>query len=69
MSETALVRADPPIREDGRCVVCLGPRQAKRGNYSDPTQDPFCSTPCARRYFGTELETQPNPGRAGKSWN
>ena len=62
MSVTAPVMPpDPSVRDDGRCVVCLGPRKAKLGNYSDPTEDPFCSTGCCRTYHGVELPAT-NPG-------
>ena len=49
-------RPDPSVRDDGLCWVCKGPRRAKQGRYSDPSEDPFCSTTCARSYHGVPLD-------------
>ena len=41
------MKADPPIRKDGRCYVCKGPRpKPTSGRYhqAEAAQDPFCST-------------------------
>lgn len=54
----------PPVREDGRCVVCLGPRVVipkvlvKRSAHDLRVAleaDAFCSSSCARAYYGTSL--------------
>lgn len=56
--------ADPPVREDGQCVTCLGPRGAIPKTLVNRTArdlkralatDPFCSSTCARAYYGTSL--------------
>jgi len=53
------VLPDPPVREDGRCVVCLKPRrltkQARKyaGVWLD--LDPFCASKCCRKWHGCEL--------------
>jgi hypothetical protein len=49
---------DPPVREDGRCIVCPKARHPERSRkYAGGTAetDPFCSTQCARAYYGTSL--------------
>lgn len=51
---------DPPTRPDGRCLRCLGerPRGAVKHN------DPFCSSTCARSWYGTELRGLRGGGEA-----
>lgn len=49
---------DPPVRKDGRCAQCLGPRKhAVANKYSgmDAVQDPFCSTTCCREWHDNPL--------------
>lgn len=54
----------PAPREDSLCLTCLGPRGAmpktlgKRNAHdlrAALAADPFCSTTCARSYYGTSL--------------
>lgn len=61
------MKPDPPVRADGRCVVCLGPRGVlpKNAISRAPAQvkleletDPFCSSTCARDWHGNPLETR-----------
>lgn len=42
---------DPRVRKDRTCYVCGKPLTDLSLNHNDP----FCSTPCARKYHGTEL--------------
>lgn len=54
---------DPPVRADGRCYVCLKPRDPERSRkYAGDvaTLDPFCSNVCARAFHG-----QPNLDEQG----
>jgi hypothetical protein len=49
---------DPPVRPDDRCVVCGRPRIPERSRrYAgyEADRDAFCSSRCARAYFGCEL--------------
>jgi hypothetical protein len=58
------VRADPPIRRDGRCSVCAKPRKKPATSYGrdEYARDPFCSTKCARKWHGTTLaDIAPGP--------
>lgn len=50
------MRAEPKAPRDGSCVVCGKQRDIKARAALDPKLyvDPFCSTTCARAYFGTE---------------
>ena len=44
---------DPPIRRDGTCYVCQGPRPViddPKGIYR-VYEDPFCSTKCCKEYY------------------
>lgn len=63
------MKPDPPVREDGRCVVCLGKRgrlpkvvtqRAKAILQRELALDPFCSTVCARKWHLTEIKGQPD---------
>lgn len=54
----------PPVRPDGRCTTCLGPRgtipktllkRTARTLAVQLANDPFCSTECARAWYGTTL--------------
>ncbi len=48
-----LTANEPPVREDGRCVVCLKPRRPERSaKYAQgcAALDAFCSTECAREF-------------------
>lgn len=56
--------ADPSVCADGRCHVCGGPRGAipktlvkhsARDLREALARDPFCSSTCARRFYGTSL--------------
>lgn len=42
--------ADPPVRGDGRCAVCGGPRRlTQKPLYREQARlDPFCSAACCR---------------------
>lgn len=59
---------DPPVRPDGRCLTCGGPRTAHRKAsplYRDQAErDPFCSTKCAREWFGVPLPAARPPTEA-----
>lgn len=49
---------DPPIRSDGLCYVCQSPRKLTglRKLYQRSAEsDPFCSTECARLFYGVSL--------------
>lgn len=62
---------DAHVREDGRCLTCLGPRgripktlvkRTARDLLRELERDPFCSSRCARAYYGTQLaETVSGP--------
>lgn len=57
---------DPPVREDGRCFVCLKDRKPERSRrYAGDIAefDPFCSMPCARAFYGCSLPEVPRNGR------
>ena len=48
---------DPPVRKDGRCVQCLGPRGVPATYHSSIDElvyllDPFCSGACCRKWHG-----------------
>lgn len=67
--------ADPPVREDGRCYVCLKPRGAIPKTLVKHTArdlalalaaDPFCSSTCACHYHGTTLAPLPSGPRKPK---
>lgn len=61
------MRLDPPVRLDGRCVHCGGPRTVRQNRYSGlaAALDPFCSSACCRAWHGVaEREHQPQ-GRRG----
>lgn len=61
------MKADPPVRKDGRCAHCVGPRKAKPNRYSGlaATLDPFCSTGCCRAWHGVaDRPRDPLPRRA-----
>lgn len=51
---------DPPIRDDGRCALeaCGKPIKAPKRRRDVPERlyvDPFCSTDCAKTYFGVRV--------------
>lgn len=63
-----MTRPDPPVRSDGRCVICHGPRgrlpktatqRAKAILAKELALDPFDRTECCREWFGTQLAGQP----------
>lgn len=59
---------DPSLRADGRCLVCGGPRRMDKLKplYRQHMEsDPFCSTQCAREWWGTSLPAAPPRGRGG----
>jgi hypothetical protein len=50
-----VVKRDPPVRKDGRCVQC--PRPVKISRRKDVPREfylrePFCSAKCARDWHG-----------------
>jgi len=53
------MRADPPVRKDGRCAQCGKvrklPKPQKGVDRALYEIDPFCSSPCARAYHGVAL--------------
>jgi len=54
------VIAEPPVREDGLCAHCGGPRKFPKRHQKgvDPAlyeRDPFCATSCARAWHGVPL--------------
>ena len=52
------LRDDPEVRADGSCVVCRRPkltRQLKPLYTRALETDPFCSSQCAREWWGTQL--------------
>ena len=58
MIDPAVFHGDPPVREDGRCLTCLGPRHPERSQpYAGDIAkfDPWCSNVCARVYFKNPL--------------
>lgn len=51
----SMVKADPPLRADGRCAVCGKPRKTDRSQRyarGEAERDPFCSTQCCKAYHG-----------------
>ena len=49
---------EPVVRRDGRCLRCGGERHLEKLKPLYRTAmltDPFCSTECARAFFGTSL--------------
>lgn len=58
-AQGCVVIADPPVRADGRCLTCNGPRTAHRKSKplyrAAAERDPFCSTKCAREWHGCAL--------------
>ena len=62
------MKPEPTVRRDGCCRQCRGPRRnAKPNRYSGlaAVADPFCSTQCARAWYGTELPVARAQGRRG----
>jgi hypothetical protein len=55
----------PKPRRDGRCVVCREPYTITPRPGLNPAVyvDPFCSSRCARSYFGTSTETDSKKGK------
>jgi hypothetical protein len=50
----------PKVRRDGKCAVCRQPRpfNPQRGvPFEAYLADPFCSTACAKKHFGTRETT------------
>lgn len=58
---------DPPVRADGRCVECGGPRkltkQARKYAGVALDLDPFCSSRCCRKWHGCEIEERVSEAR------
>jgi hypothetical protein len=50
-------KPDPPVRRNGGCVTCGGPRLKGKGRYhqAEAALDAFCSTECARAWHGATL--------------
>lgn len=50
---------DPPVPADGNCVNCGGerrtPKTRREPHTSTATGDPFCSSECARAWYGVAL--------------
>lgn len=65
MIDVAIFEGDPPVREDGRCLTCLGPRRPERSQRYAPgiaQFDPWCSNECARAWHRqTSHRRQPGP--------
>jgi hypothetical protein len=66
----------PPVRADGLCLTCGGPRGTipkvlvKRSAHDLRVAletDPFCSSTCARSYYGTSLPAVSTGNRAPKT--
>lgn len=61
-------RADPLVRSDGLCAICLKPRKVteQARKYAGPQLDldPYCSSACARRWHGCELASVSTEGQA-----
>lgn len=65
-----MILADPPVRADGLCAQCGGPRKyAVPNRYSgnDAVEDPFCSAGCARDWHDNPLPIAANIGLRGAS--
>ena len=55
---------DPPVRADGLCAECEGPRNTKASwKYAGVSAelDPFCSNKCARAWWGYPLDNAAEP--------
>lgn len=56
------MKADPPVRRDGRCAQCSKPRKMPQSQGGvDPSVyalDPFCARTCAERWHAV---TKPEP--------
>lgn len=46
------MKADPPIREDGRCACGCG---KKRGAIAVKHSDPFATSPCCKTWHGLDF--------------
>ena len=56
----------PKKLEGGKCKVCKKPRvinMQKNVPVEQYLSDPFCSSECARKFYGTELPQSPHGGR------
>lgn len=54
---TEELKVEPKVRKDGLCVVCKGERKfGRQKGIAEETylRDPFCSSDCARTYYGNE---------------
>lgn len=45
---------DPPTPADGLCITCGGRRQELAVHHDDP----FCTSPCARAFYGCGLDSR-----------
>lgn len=66
MIDPAIFDGDPPVREDGLCLVCLGARHPERSaRYAKGIAelDAFCSSTCSRAWHGTSLPASTEYGR------
>lgn len=66
MIDPAIFDGDPPVREDGLCVVCLRDRRPDRSRrYAGDIAkfDPFCSNLCARAWFENPIPSDSIWGR------
>ena len=55
------LKPDPPVRKDGLCAQCKGPRNPERSRLYGKHHaefDPFCSNLCARAFHGNPLPQQ-----------
>lgn len=65
----------PRQRADGLCVVCLKRRQppAKKGTNRSALdawrRDAFCSTDCAKRFYGVEIRESDEHFAAGTEFD
>ena len=66
MGEGAREVTEPKPRRDGKCVVCKKERKITP-QPSVPVEvylaDPFCSSECARKFYGTSLPTAASGGK------
>lgn len=54
---TGPVPGDPPVRADGLCRQCGGPRRLDgkgKLHRAEAAQDPFCSNDCCRLWYSLE---------------
>lgn len=55
-----MIRPDPPVRKDKKCVVCRGdrdPSRSRKYGQDVAADDPFCSTACCKAWHGTSTDS------------